>query len=58
MNTRTYGIGKTAEQADSVDSRSDQVSFFVDLGTVTNETRHIAPPVTMDSQFTVGTLGG
>jgi hypothetical protein len=58
MNTRTYGIGKTAEQADSVDSQRDQASFVVELGTVTNETRQIAPPVTMDSQFTVGTLGG
>jgi hypothetical protein len=58
MNTRTYGIGKTPEQRDSAGSRRDLASFFVDLGPVTNETRQIAPPVTMDSQFTVGTLGG
>jgi hypothetical protein len=58
MNTRNYGIGKTTEQADSADSQRDQASFVVELGTVTNETKQIAPAVTMDSQFTVGTLGG
>jgi hypothetical protein len=58
MNTRTYGIGNTAEHADSVDSQRDQASFVVELGTVTNETRQIAPPVTMDSPLTLGTLGG
>jgi hypothetical protein len=55
MNTRTYEIGKTAEQADS---QRDQASSVVELGTVTHETKQIAPPVTMDSPFTVGNLGG
>ena len=57
MNTKTYGIGNAAEQTDSADLHRDQASLFVDLGTVTNETRQIAPAVTMDNLATVGTLG-
>ena len=58
MNTRNPGIGKTAERADSTDSQRNQASLLVELGTVTKETRQIAPPVVMDSQFTLGTHGG
>jgi hypothetical protein len=58
MNTRTFGIEHTAKQVDSADSQRDQASFVAELGTVTNETRQIAPAVTMDSQFTLGTFGG
>jgi len=57
MNTRNYGIGKTTEQADSADSQRDQASFVVDLGTVTNETKHDGAPVAMDSLNTIGTFG-
>jgi hypothetical protein len=57
MNTRTYGIGKTAEQADSADSQHDQASFVVELGTVKNETKHDGVPVAMDSFLTIGRLG-
>jgi hypothetical protein len=57
MNTRNYGIGKTAEQADSADSQRDQASFVVELGTVTNETKHDTAPVAMDSLNTIGTFG-
>jgi hypothetical protein len=57
MNTRTYEIGKTAEQADSTDSQRDQASFVVELGTVTNETKHDGVPVAMDSHLTIGRFG-
>ena len=57
MNTRTFGIGNTAAQADSADSHRDQASFFVDLGTVTNETRTDSLPVAMDSPSHIGTFG-
>ena len=57
MNTRTYEIGKTAEQADSTDSRRDKTSFVVELGTVTNETKQFLAPVVMDSINTLGTHG-
>jgi hypothetical protein len=57
MNTRTYGIWKTAEQADSVDTQRDQASFVVELGTVTNETKQMLATVTIDNPFTPGTFG-
>jgi hypothetical protein len=57
MNTRTYGIGKTAEQADSADSRRDQASFVVELGTVTNETKQPSLAVTTDNPMIPGTFG-
>jgi hypothetical protein len=57
MNTRTYGIGKTPEQADSADSRRDLASFVVELGTVTKETKQMLFPVAIDNPFTPGTFG-
>jgi len=57
MNTRNYGIGKTAEQTDSADSQRDQASFVVELGTVTNETKTDSLAVTIDSFPHVGTMG-
>jgi hypothetical protein len=57
MNTRTHGIWKTAEQADSVDSQRDQASFVVELGTVTNETKQLLFPVAIDNHLTPGTFG-
>jgi hypothetical protein len=57
MNTRTYAIGKTAERADSAGSQRDQASFVVELGTVTNETKHDGVPVAMDGLHIIGTFG-
>ena len=54
MNTRSYEIDRTAEQANL---RREQASFGVELGTVTKETMHDNVPVAMDSLFTVGTIG-
>jgi hypothetical protein len=56
MNTRTYGIGKTA-QADSADTQRDQASFFVELGTVTNETKQPTLAMTTDNFLTPGLFG-
>jgi hypothetical protein len=54
MNTRTYEIGKTAEQADS---QRDQASFVVELGTVTKETKTDSLSVNFDSFPRIGTMG-
>jgi hypothetical protein len=57
MNTRTYEIGNTAERAASAESRRDQASFVVELGTVTKETKHDGVPVGLDSAHTIGSFG-
>jgi hypothetical protein len=57
MNTRTYEIGNTAEQADATSSQRDQTSFVVELGTVKKETKHDGVLVAMDSFNTIGTFG-
>jgi hypothetical protein len=58
MDTRTYGIGKTADQTDSAVSYRDPAPFIMELGTVSSQTKTGSLPVVLDSPNHIGTFGG